>query len=442
MGESLRARLLFWHTVTVAAVVTVFGAAIGYDSWRARVAAIDRTLHARADLLLRGVAEVPGGRPDVVLGPDLRHDAPAFYHVLWAPDGAIVDQSDATLAVTHLRQDGAGTREGRREFVQTSAAGVQVLVGTSLAEVRNDIWSLVLKLGAIGAGILVLSAAVGWWLVGRALEPLDRINRTARRMTEGDLTARIHVDSVESDVGQFAHAVNNAFDRLQAAIDRQRRFTADASHELRTPLTSLSTEMQWALARPRSPEELRASVEVAARAATRMQAVIEQLLALARGEAQPLRTSVVSFDALVREAAEDVRILADAAGVTVCLDLEPCEMAADAVQLREAVANVLSNAVRYNVERGRVDVTLRSSGDRRELIITDTGIGIPAADMPSIFEPFFRGDPARSRDTGGAGLGLAVTRAIIERHGGSIVCESDAGKGTTVRMGWKVRSGH
>jgi two-component system, OmpR family, sensor kinase len=437
MRESLRARLLVWHTIVVAAVVAVFGAAIAYESWRVRVAVIDRTLHVRAGLLLGGVVQVPGGRVDVTLGPGLRHDdAPEFYHALWGPDGAIVDQSDAAVPMTRPNGDGAWTRQGRREVLRTSPAGVQVLVGTSLEAVRNDISLLVVKLGAIGAGILALSAAAGWWLIGRALEPLDRINRTARQMTGGDLAARIRVDSVESDVGQFAQALNSAFDQLQGAIDRQRRFTADASHELRTPLTSLSTEVQWALSRPRTPDELRSSIEVAGRAAQRMQAVIEQLLALARGEAQPLRTATVSLEDLVREAAADVRPLAAAAGVTVSLALAPVEIDADSSQLREAIANVLSNAIRYNVEGGRVDVSLTSSNGSIELAVSDTGIGIPAGDMPSIFEPFFRGDPARSRDTGGAGLGLAVTRAVVLRHGGAISCESEVGKGTTVTMKW------
>ena len=437
MRESLRARLLFWHTVTVATVITVFGLAIAYDSWRVRVGVIDRTLSTRADLLLSRVAPADGGRLDVILGPGLRYeDAPEFYHALWAPGGSLVDQSDVNVPIARPDADGAWTRSGRREVVRTSAAGVQVLVGTSLEAVRRDIWTLVLTLGAIGGGIIAFSVGVGWWLVGRVLEPLDRINRTARRMLEGDLAARIHVDSVRSDIGQFAHALNSAFDRLQEAIDRQRRFTADASHELRTPLASLSTEVQWALARPRTPEELRSSVEVAARAATRIQSVIEQLLALARGEAQPMRSSVFRFDEVVREAAADLSALARSTDVSLNLELDPVELEGDRSQIREAVANVLSNAVRYNVSGGRVSVRLSHIGGTITLTVADTGIGIPANELPSVFEPFFRGDPARSRDTGGAGLGLAVTRAIVERHGGTIRCESEVGRGTTMTMQW------
>src|SRR5690606_4056189 len=127
-------------------------------------------------------------------------------------------------------------QEGRREFVATAASGVVVLVGSDLADIRRDIRSLAMALVLMGGAILVLSMIGGWWFTGRALAPLDRINRTARRMTDGDLAARIPIDEVDTEMGQIAHALNSAFDRLHGAIERQRRFTADASHELRTPL--------------------------------------------------------------------------------------------------------------------------------------------------------------------------------------------------------------
>jgi heavy metal sensor kinase len=437
MRESLRARLLIWHTAAVAAVIFAFGTSIAYDTWRTRLQSVDDRLVARASEVARAVATAGDGRVDVTLGPGLRYeDAPDVYHAIWTADGTLVDRSDASIPVPRPAGAGAWTREGRREVALVAPSGVLVVAGTDLAGVRGEIWALVGVLGATGAAILALSTALGWWLVGRALEPLDRINKTAQRMTDGDLGARISVDSIDSEIGQFARALNSAFDRLQGAIDRQRRFTADASHELRTPLTALSTEVQWALSRPRSTEELRSSLEVASRAAVRMQSVIERLLALARDEATPLRSTVVSLAETARQAVDTVQALAEAAGVTLALDLEPLVLEGDPDQLREAVTNVLTNAIRYNVENGRVDVSLRRRDGATELSIADTGIGIAPADLPHVFDPFFRGDPARSRDTGGAGLGLALTRTIVERHGGTITCESTPGRGTTVTMRW------
>jgi signal transduction histidine kinase len=396
-------------------------------------------LSARAASLVRALEPTADGRVDVILGPGLRYeDAPSLYHAIWTVDGTPVDRSDAELDLPRPTGPGAWNREGRRELAQTSSSGVLVLVGRDLADVRRDVWSLATTLMGLGGGILILSAAGGWWLVGRALEPLDRINRTARLMTGGDLTARIQVDSVDSEVSQLTRALNGAFDRLQEAVDRQRRFTGDASHELRTPLATLSTEVQWALARPRTPEEMLASLEVCGRAAVRMQSVIERLLVLARGDAPALHVTDVALDDVARSAIEAVRPLADAAHVELVADLAPVMLTGDADRLREAITNVLTNAIRYNVDHGQVHVQLTRHTGMTALSVRDTGIGIDATDLPSVFEPFFRGDPARSRDTGGAGLGLAVARTVVSQHGGTMTCTSERHRGTTIEMCWPI----
>lgn len=132
----------------------------------------------------------------------------------------------------------------------------------------------------------------------------------------------------------------------------------------------------------------------------------------------------------------DVDSLARLSGVTIDSQLEPVTIAGDPDELRVAVTNVLTNAVRYNSTPGHVRVQLATRDRARELTVADSGIGIDSADLPRVFDPFFRGDPARSRDTGGAGLGLAVARAIVTRHGGTIACESAPGAGTRVTMTW------
>lgn len=440
MRESLRARLLLWHTTTGVLIVVAFAASVCYLAWRTRLADVDARLAARAASLADAVVPTSDDRIDLILGPGLRYeDAPELYHAIWAKSGAGIDRSNAELAVPRPSGPGVRIREGRRELTIPAASGVLVLVGSDLAPLRRDLWSLGTALATLGGGILVLSIAGGWWFVGRALEPLDRINRTARRMTDGDLAARISVDAVDTEIGLIARALNSAFDRLQAAVDRQRRFTADASHELRTPLTTMSTELQWAAARPRSADELRASVDVCARAAGRMQSVIERLLLLARDEAAPDRSVQIRLDELVREAVEHVSALSIATNVAVTVDALPAIVHADPDRLREAVTNVLTNAIRYNVDGGRVAVRVREERSMSQIAIEDTGIGIAPTDLPFVFDPFFRGDPARSRDTGGAGLGLAVARSIVERHGGTISCSSTPGEGTAVLIEWPQR---
>lgn len=440
MRESLRARLLLWHVATGILIIALFGASVCYLVWHTRLSTIDADLAARAAQLTDAVRPTEDGQVDLILGPALRRQGvPDAYHYIWTRDGVLIDRSDVDIRTPTPGAPGFRFSDGHRELVAPAAAGVLMLVGFDLADLRSDVWSLAIALSLTGVTILVLSVGAGWWFVGRALEPLDRINRTARRMSDGDLAARIPEDAVDTEAGQIVRALNSAFDQLHGAVERQRRFTADASHELRTPLTTLSTEVQWALSRPRANDELTSSLEVAARAAGRMQSVIERLLFLARGEALAVRTTPVRVDDVARQAIEHVEALSYAAGLTVSLDAEPVVIQADPERLLEATTNVLTNAVRYNVPDGRVDVTVRQGQAHAELRIADTGIGIGAADLPHVFEAFFRGDPARSRDTGGAGLGLAVARSVVEHHGGTISCDSTPGQGTTIVMRWPSR---
>jgi two-component system, OmpR family, sensor kinase len=441
MFTSLRARLLAWYTAILAVVVVLFGAAVCYVAWRARLADIDARLKARAEALAAAVRPAPGGTFDLTLPPDsadaaLRGDVPV-YHVLWTPEGAPIDRTDPALDVPVPAAAGARTRAGARELAVRSEAGPLVLTGQDLAALRGEIWSLAGMIALAGAAALGFALAGGWLVAARALAPIDRISRTARLMVEGDFNARIPIDRVETELGQVAGALNDAFDRLHASLERQRRFTADASHELRTPLATISTESQWALVRDRQPTEYRESLASCQRAAQRMQAVVERLLALARdesGAAAADRAEPVRLDALVADVVRDVGPQASHLGIDLAIEAPaPVTVIGDAGRLLDAVTNVVVNAVQYNVERGQVRITLAAGQDGTSVLrVADTGIGIPADALPRVFEPFFRADPARSRAAGGAGLGLAVARSIVERHGGRIRCTSEPGCGTEI----------
>jgi heavy metal sensor kinase len=438
MFESLRARLLVWYTAILAVVIAVFGAAVCYLAWRARVADVDGVLWARAHALAAALHPAAAGTFDLVLPAETtngRTPSP-LDHVLWNAAGHPIDRSNPELEVPMPATPGARTRAGRREVALAAESGVTVLVGRDLADVRAEVWALAGTIAPVGAAALALSLAGGWWLAGRALSPIDRISRTAREMVGGNFAARIPIDRVETELGHLARALNEAFDRLHASLERQQRFTADASHELRTPLATASTEIQWALAKERPPADYRAALEVCARQASRMQAVVERLLALARADAGASQDRVVQvpLDAVVRSVVDDLAPLALAKRVSVDVDVAPVTVTGDPDRLTEAVTNVVANAIQYNRADGRVNVVLGRRSGGAELTVSDTGMGIAAEDLPRVFDPFFRADPARSRDAGGAGLGLAVTRTIVERHGGSITCRSTPDVGTTVTI--------
>jgi two-component system sensor histidine kinase BaeS len=166
-----------------------------------------------------------------------------------------------------------------------------------------------------------------------------------------------------------------------------------------------------------------------------MLSVVERLLALVRAEVGVMDRAVpVRFDSLVEQVAGDLRPLAATRHVSITSDVEPVTVTGDPERLVDAVTNVVTNAIRYNVDGGTVTIGLRRMDTDAELTVTDTGVGISPEDLPKIFDPFFRADPARSRDAGGAGLGLAVTRAIVEHHGGRVSCRSEPDRGTTVAI--------
>jgi two-component system, OmpR family, sensor kinase len=438
MLSSLRARLLLWYTVILAAVIVTFAGTLCYLFWRSLVADIDATLRASAAGLVEGLRPTASGDFDLVLPIEYRQvdgaAGSATYYAVWNAEGELIDRSAGEFAEAAPRATGIATRQGGRELSMTGPNGAVVLVGRDMADTRRDLLAFAGTAAVGGVIALVVSLLGGWFLVGRALAPVARINQAAAAMSAGDLTARIAVERTENELEQVALALNQAFDRLHQAVENERRFTADASHELRTPLATISAEIEWALARPREADEYRRSLDTTQRAADRMRRVVERLLALARADAgdMALQRSPVGLTPVVNDALGIVRPLAEQKGVTIDTRLDAATVVGDRDRLTDLATNLVSNAVRYNHDGGRVSVEVWPDGSDACIRVTDTGTGISADDLPRIFERFYRTDKARAADSGGAGLGLAIAKRIVEAHGGSIACKSAAGHGTEV----------
>jgi two-component system, OmpR family, sensor kinase len=444
MVDSLRARLLLWYTLILALVIAAFGGAVCYALWRSALAAADEALLAQATLVEQSVRPAAFGTfsldfPDHVLRQFNEPSATRPYYAIWSGAGALIDQSDPDAGAQRpAAMPARWTRGNRREIARRTSAGLTVLVGRDITDLRQAVWSTAGLIGGAGVIALTISLVGGWFLSSRALAPIARISRTATEMSAGDLSARVPIDRTESELGQLASTLNEAFDRLQATVDRQRRFTADASHELRTPLASLSAEVEWALARERTAEEYHGSLEICWRAATRMRAVVGALLTLARADAGELRpeSSPIALAPIVDEVVGAHAALAHERGVTIARTLDSTGVVGDPELLRTVVANLVSNAIQYNREGGHVSVTLATEDGHARLDVADTGIGIPADDVMRVFERFYRADKARARRQGGAGLGLALAKWIVDAHHGEISCASVVGEGTrfTVRL--------
>lgn len=317
-----------------------------------------------------------------------------------------------------------------------------VEAGRSYASATKTLGAFaVLLIGAI-LSALVLSVGGAYLLARTALAPVDAVVRSARRIGARDLSKRLPVSRPGDEIGRLTTTINDLLARLEAAFARQeevlasqRRFAADASHELRTPLTSIAGHARilkgWG---SEDPETVRKGATRILEQSERMGELVEGLLAVARGdEGAPPELAPEDLGVVAAEAVDAARA---AAGGKVVIEYvppkEPVEASFDRDQIYRAATVLLDNAVKYTPEEGIVAVSIGEYDDQVWLAVSDTGAGIPAEDLPRVFERFYRADPARSE--GGAGLGLSIARQIAEAHGGEIEAKSKPGKGSTFTL--------
>ncbi len=377
-----------------------------------------------------------------------------FYYVIWNRAGTVWKQAtNAPAALARPAQAGRdtgvqiGTRAGMREAWRHTELGDCILVGRSIADyhLANRRFAGVLVLA--GAGILFVGLGGSWSLTTRALKPVRDISAAATEISGGNLAQRISVEETDSELGQLAKLLNATFGRLEAAFAQQKQFTADAAHELRTPLAVLISETQTALARPRSAEEYRETVEACLETAQRMRALTHSLLELARLDAGQELIEKAPFD-LAAEARRCVALLGPLArerNVALVADLRPALATGDAARMAQVIVNLVSNAIYYNRENGEVRITTGMEGNGASLKVTDTGMGISPEALPHIFGRFYRADRTRTAAHGRSGLGLAISKAIVDAHGGSLTATSEEGKGSefvlTLRAGEPTPAG-
>ncbi|MGE0395008.1 MAG: sensor histidine kinase, partial [Vicinamibacterales bacterium] len=279
----------------------------------------------------------------------------------------------------------------------------------------------------------------GFLLTRRALQPIARMARRVETMSAERLSERLPVEGADEELAHLAGVFNSLFDRVEGAIARLQRFTADASHELRTPLAAIRAVGEVGLERAKTPEEYREVIGSMLEDVNRLAMLADSLLELARADsgAAGSRKERVELGRVVREAVDTVAVLADEKhqSLTVGGD-DGTVVLVDAVLLRQALVNVLHNAVKFTPDGGAITATIRRAGEQVLVDVADSGPGVSEAESALVFERFYRVDPARGRPplSGGAGLGLSIARWAVEANGGSIALSSTEGRGTTVRI--------
>lgn len=365
--------------------------------------------------------------------------APGLHAATWSRDAQLLRRStDGPESIPRPPRPGRSTRtqfrsrDGFRECYQFTEMGDCALVGRSLATVARAQRRFAWTLAAVGLGVLGAGLGGVWILTSRALRPVEEIREAASRIAGGNLSERIVTTEPHSEIGRLAAVLNATFDRLEAAFLRQRQFTADAAHELRTPISVLLVEIQSALSRERSAADYREALSGNLATARQMRQLTESLLQLARLDSGvPIAPpSPCDLARIADDAARSIRPLAESRQLELVLELDSTPVSGHAEQLLQVVTNLLANAIQYNRPGGSIRLRCRPHKHHALLEVIDTGIGIDPADLPHVFDRFFRSDRARNRAAGHTGLGLAICHAIVSAHQGRIGVTSTPGTGS------------
>jgi heavy metal sensor kinase len=323
-----------------------------------------------------------------------------------------------------------------------------VQTASSLEGVEDALRRTSLILLVLTPSVFLLSLLGGRLLVGRSLQPVDAMTRTAMSMEPGQLNRRIEATGTDDEIARLASAFNEMMARLDRSFRQVQQFSADASHELRTPLTSIRGEAEVALMSDLTTAEHRKVLKSIVDEVERMSAIVENLLLLARADAEQIqvRRKRVSLDEIVMQVYEQMEGLARRKQVSLDIAaMEEASVSGDGLWLGQIITNLVNNALKYTPEGGAVTISLTVQNEPAEsgseqatpmarVAIADTGPGIPAEHLPRIFDRFYRVDSGRSRDAGGVGLGLNIAQWAAESHGGRIEVQSEVGKGSVFSL--------
>ncbi len=448
---SIRLRLTAWYAVALAVMLVVYASATYIAVRHEFLEQLDDQLRDDFETAGELLARTPEGR---VAWTRDRHEDPdsadARVYEVWSPRGEQLHRSGASVALpaAGLASIGSSYRYetvvANGERWRTLAAPITIgghadvlRVSRSEERERRQLWEILVVLVLGFPLVVVLAAAGGYVLARRALSPIDHLASEARRITAERLHERLTSPNRTDEIGRLTAVINETFARLEASFDQLRRFTADASHELRTPLALVRSIGEAAVAEHRTVSEYEEAIGSMLEEVDRMTNLVNTLLRLSYGDAGTIRLTRQSTDLgrLVREVASSLGILAEERNQKLTLDVtEPVSVLADRLVLREAVTNVLDNAIKYSCAGSTIVIRVQCVGDRALVAIADEGPGIPPEHRDRIFHRFFRVDEARSRDRGGAGLGLAIAKWAVDIHGGQITVQERPGGGSEFRI--------
>jgi heavy metal sensor kinase len=456
--RSVRARLALWHGLALLVVVSLYAAAVLVQERDDLYESLDGQLVGDQALAVQWLQQDLAGNPTSphVLapadsGPTPRGREASVWVDAWTPAGQRVFDRGRQPALPAApgppsawprKPKGLRLADGDhvRTLVRLATVGGRTLyvrVGRSERFARQELKEFAAVLGISLPFAFAVAVGAGYLLARRALAPVAAMTARARRITADRLEERLPVENPADEFGQLAGVINDALARLERAFNELRRFTADASHELRTPLTAIRSVGEVGLRERRSETEYREMIGSILEETERLTTMADSLLLLARADSgrADLHPAPVGLADLAREVAADLEVLAEEKRQTlrVVADAD-VQAVADRATLRQAAINLLHNAIKHCPEEAAIQVVVRALEADAILEVVDDGPGIAPEHLPHVFERFYRADRARSRESGGAGLGLAIAQWAVEANGGRIEVESEVLRGSVFRI--------
>lgn len=331
--------------------------------------------------------------------------------------------SESTITSSQAAGDDVpGESEDYELYTPDQMAAVSVMSSSTAQFNSISLWIMLTVIG--GGGLLT------YFLLGRALRPVRDLSTEIEGITEHELSQRVNAGDAHDEISSLAHSFNTMLSRLSKAFSYQKRFSSDAAHELKTPLAAIKTNLDvLQLSDAPTTEEYRQTFSVVKKQTERMTRLVDDLFTISSQRDYDFNDAV-DFDSMFSDIAAQLAPRIEEKGLTLNIDPGGLTTTGNSVMLMRAFSNLVENAVKYNVEGGSIDISSSADGKKYTFAIMDTGIGVPAEKREHIFDPFYRADDSRSRKIGGAGLGLAIAKDIIERHGGTVSAAPGENVGT------------
>ncbi|HKX00533.1 MAG TPA: heavy metal sensor histidine kinase [Bryobacteraceae bacterium] len=455
--RSIRFRLTLWYSAILAACLSIFAATVWVSTRRSIEHAVDESLRERLAGVSHFLSEQlrNGGDEDVERELEEHSNLTSGRDLLAVFDsrGNPIYRSDAMREI-NLQPANSEALSAGLEFRTVAVSRARFRFLTVRLPLEGKVYSITIARSLADFDtmfqrfqwivlsliplVLILATAGGFWMSRRALRPVDEITQAARTIGIQNLSRRLSVPKTGDELERLTETLNDMMQRLDLAVKRITQFTADASHELRTPIAVMRTTAEVALRRDRPAGEYREALGQVLIELERTSSLVENLMMLARADSgvEALLHRPMDLTQSVREACLQGRTLAEARDIRfeVAVPTNPVVIDGDAQALRRAFLILIDNAVKYTPPGGRVGVSLSTTDGIAAGEVRDSGIGVSPEDLPNIFERFYRADKARSREMGGAGLGLSIARWIVQNHRGEILVESRPGQGSVFRL--------